>query len=90
MEEAIRELRKKVGEGMMNSLRLRTLPVGVKLLGDPNELDPTCEILDEPLTFCQFVTCASSHLPKLRLSTESGKPSLRRSISLTCASSRRK
>ena len=58
MEEAIRALRKKVSEGMMNSLRLRTLPVGVKLLRDPKELDPACEILDEPLTFCQFVTYA--------------------------------
>ncbi len=58
MEEAIQALRKKVSEGMMNSLRLRTLPVGVKLLRDPKELDPACEILDEPLTFCQFVTYA--------------------------------
>lgn len=58
MEEAIKGLRKRVSEGMMNSLRLRTLPVGVKLLKDPKELPQACEILDEPLTFCQFVTYA--------------------------------
>lgn len=58
MEETLKGIRKKISEGIMNLLRLRTLPVGVKLLKDPKELPPGGEILDEPLTFCQFVTCA--------------------------------
>ena len=50
--------KKKISEGFMNLLRLRTLPVGVKLLKDRKELPAGCEIFDEPLTFCQFVTYA--------------------------------
>lgn len=50
--------KKKISEEFMNLLRLRTLPVEVKLLKDRNQLPPGCEILEEPLTFCQFVTFA--------------------------------
>jgi uncharacterized protein (DUF169 family) len=50
--------KKKISDGFMNSLRLRTLPVGVNLLKYRKELPVGCEILDEPLTFCQFVTYA--------------------------------
>jgi uncharacterized protein (DUF169 family) len=53
--------KKKFSDGFMNSLRLRTLPVGVNLLQDRKELPASCEILDEPLTFCQFVTYARAY-----------------------------
>ena len=54
----------------MNFLRLKTLPVGVKLLKDPEELSSTCEILDEPLTFCQFVTYARTYGRSLGVTRE--------------------
>jgi len=62
--------KEKISEGFMNLLRLRTLPVGVKLLKDRKELPPGCEILDEPLTFCQFVTYARVYGRTLGVSQE--------------------
>jgi len=50
--------RKEISDGYMNILRLRTLPVGVKLLKDRKDLPGVSEIPAEPLTFCQFVTYA--------------------------------
>ncbi|MDI6755873.1 MAG: DUF169 domain-containing protein, partial [Thermodesulfobacteriota bacterium] len=61
---------KEISERFMNFLRLRTLPVGVKLLKDPKELPIGCEILDEPLTFCQFVTYARVYGRTLGVSQE--------------------
>ncbi len=50
--------KKKISDGYMSILRLRTLPVGVKLFEKRENLPANCEILDQPYTFCQFVTLA--------------------------------
>lgn len=50
--------KKKISDGYMSILRLRTLPVGVKLFEKRENLPGNCEILDQPYTFCQFVTLA--------------------------------
>lgn len=50
--------KKQISDGFMSWLRLRTLPVGVKLLKDAKQLPADCEVPNEPLTFCQFVTYA--------------------------------
>lgn len=52
------EEKKKISEGYLSILRLRTLPVGVKLLEKKENLPGNCEIPDQPYTFCQFVTFA--------------------------------
>ncbi len=50
--------KKKIADEYMNILRLKTLPVGVKLLERRQDLPPQGEILEQPYTFCQFVTLA--------------------------------
>lgn len=50
--------KRKISDGYMSILRLRTLPVGVKLLAKRQDLPVGCEIPDQPYTFCQFVTFA--------------------------------
>ena len=61
---------KEISASFMNFLRLRTLPVGVNLLKDRKELPAGCEILDEPLTFCQFVTYARVYGKMLGVTNE--------------------
>jgi uncharacterized protein (DUF169 family) len=62
--------KKKISDGYMSILRLRTLPVGVKILGKKENLPGNCEIPDQPFTFCQFVTLARVYGRTLGVTSE--------------------